>query len=445
MKFEIKDLGIVKEANLELKDLTIITGKNNSGKTYITETCYAILKDLDKFFKINILQSHFETFIKEQSVIFNINDYLEQINDNIDKIIHSFKKNRLHSTFASEQKHFLNTQLNLKLDKEKDYTLNNFKKIGLLGEYDIDVSNIGDKKIKIELNKPLINQQKIKKSKLLNATNHILTLFLEMNFFPSSKYLCAERSGILQFQMDIDGNRSQLINEIQNNEKIYVNEFLDRNTGKFPLVVSDSLDSVREIRNRGIKEPFSIRKNVKENIEKIIGGQFEVIDKKILFNPNIESDLKLNLSETSSSVCSLIELNYDLLKTPGTNFLLFIDEPEMNLHPINQREIARLIVLLINQGYKIIISTHSDIIIREINTMILLNNPTKKNIRKEEGYSEFETLNVKKLNCYTTEQNNDLTYSLKQIPVSQEEGISVESFDKTIEEINRIQDRLLWE
>ena len=34
MKFRFKNLGPIKEADLELGDLTIIAGRNNTGKTY---------------------------------------------------------------------------------------------------------------------------------------------------------------------------------------------------------------------------------------------------------------------------------------------------------------------------------------------------------------------------------------------------------------------------
>ncbi|MGK7956413.1 MAG: AAA family ATPase, partial [Crocosphaera sp.] len=33
MKFEISNLGYIKQAEIELADLTIICGKNNTGKT----------------------------------------------------------------------------------------------------------------------------------------------------------------------------------------------------------------------------------------------------------------------------------------------------------------------------------------------------------------------------------------------------------------------------
>ena len=44
-RFSFKDLGPVREATLELGDLTIITGRNNTGKTYMVYTLYGFLRD----------------------------------------------------------------------------------------------------------------------------------------------------------------------------------------------------------------------------------------------------------------------------------------------------------------------------------------------------------------------------------------------------------------
>ena len=53
MKFGIKNLGPIKEANIELGDLTIICGKNNCGKTYLTYTLYAFLHEIKRNFIIH--------------------------------------------------------------------------------------------------------------------------------------------------------------------------------------------------------------------------------------------------------------------------------------------------------------------------------------------------------------------------------------------------------
>ena len=42
--FRFKNVGPVKDAEVELGDLTIIAGRNNTGKTYIVYTLYGFLK-----------------------------------------------------------------------------------------------------------------------------------------------------------------------------------------------------------------------------------------------------------------------------------------------------------------------------------------------------------------------------------------------------------------
>ena len=44
MKFRFKNLGPIKEADLELGDLTVIAGRNNTGKTYLAYALYGFLK-----------------------------------------------------------------------------------------------------------------------------------------------------------------------------------------------------------------------------------------------------------------------------------------------------------------------------------------------------------------------------------------------------------------
>ena len=44
VRFRFKNIGPVREAELELGDLTVVAGRNNTGKTYIAYTLYGFLK-----------------------------------------------------------------------------------------------------------------------------------------------------------------------------------------------------------------------------------------------------------------------------------------------------------------------------------------------------------------------------------------------------------------
>ena len=46
LKATFKNLGPIKNAEIELNDLTIVAGKNNSGKTYISYAIYGFLNIL---------------------------------------------------------------------------------------------------------------------------------------------------------------------------------------------------------------------------------------------------------------------------------------------------------------------------------------------------------------------------------------------------------------
>ncbi|MCB1194076.1 MAG: AAA family ATPase [Leptospiraceae bacterium] len=55
MKFKIRNLGIIGKAEIDLsKDLILLCGQNNTGKTFITYAIYGLLKS----FKIEIMSCH---------------------------------------------------------------------------------------------------------------------------------------------------------------------------------------------------------------------------------------------------------------------------------------------------------------------------------------------------------------------------------------------------
>jgi len=91
--------------------------------------------------------------------------------------------------------------------------------------------------------------------------------------------------------------------------------------------------------------------------------------------------------------------HFDSLK----NKFLVIEEPEAHFHPKAQIEIERLLVMFINMGAKVLVTTHSDYILNEINNCIKLNQldknkqdeeKIKKNILELKN-KQKETIDVK--------------------------------------------------
>ena len=86
-----------------------------------------------------------------------------------------------------------------------------------------------------------------------------------------------------------------------------------------------------------------------------------------------------------------------------------VDEPELNLHPENQCRLARLFARLVNLGIKVFVTTHSDYIVKELNTLIMLNQdqPYLKQIAKDRGYQTEELMDAEKVRVYIAEKEFD--------------------------------------
>ena len=161
------------------------------------------------------------------------------------------------------------------------------------------------------------------------------------------------------------------------------------------------------------------------------------------------------MDESSSAVRSLLDIGFYLRHVAKPGDLLMIDEPELNLHPENQRRVARLFSRLVNLGIKVFITTHSDYIIKELNTLIMLNQdkPYLKKIAEKEGYKQDELLSVDKIRVYIAEEKllklddaKRRRKGLTLVPanIDTELGIEARSFDKTIDNMNRIQEEIVW-
>ena len=146
------------------------------------------------------------------------------------------------------------------------------------------------------------------------------------------------------------------------------------------------------------------------------------------------------VQRASSSVRSLLMLNYYILHRAQRDDILMIDEPELNLHPKNQILIARLLALLVNAGIKVFITTHSDYIARELSNCIMLNNLSNKQIQelKKQGYSKEYQLESKKVKAYLAE-NIKGKNTLRAVKITQEQGIFMETFDEPIDSQNENQ------
>ena len=93
------------------------------------------------------------------------------------------------------------------------------------------------------------------------------------------------------------------------------------------------------------------------------------------------SDGIFAINQTSSMVSELAPLILFLkyLVRPGD--LLILEEPESHLHPAAQRQLARGIVRLVNAGVKVLITTHSETFVSQINHLLRISYASNRWLR----------------------------------------------------------------
>ena len=193
-----------------------------------------------------------------------------------------------------------------------------------------------------------------------------------------------------------------------------------------------------------------------KRFESIVGGTYATNKDGITYFQPSGTKLKLGLGEVSSSVRSLLIVWYWIKYSAKKGDMLMLDEPELNLHPANQRRLARFIVALVNHGIKIFLTTHSDYIVREFNTLIMLNQDSEKLKAIREKLTDYvadDKLNPNRVSLYMARDENILrngskrkkkTKTLIKAEISPTLGIEARSFDETIDEMNAVQEAIYY-
>ena len=110
-----------------------------------------------------------------------------------------------------------------------------------------------------------------------------------------------------------------------------------------------------------------------------------------------------------------------------------IDEPELNIHPGKQRLIARLLSRLVNAGINVVISTHSDYVIREFNSLIMLHHESGGPLRRRLRVREDEVLDPDMVGAYLFAD-----HTITPFEITREAGIHATTFDEVITNMNTI-------
>ncbi len=458
MKIKVKNLGVLKQAEFELGDFTIICGANNTGKTYATYALFGFLFRWRRIFFIKINDNEIDQLLAEGVTKINIKNYAEQAQKTIHDGCAIYSK-ELPTIFATAKDRFKETDFKVVLKIKDSYLKREFS--GTISSSQTQIFSIKTSEDNTELIVTLLAKKedvKIPNSVIEDIISDALKDIIFSKSFPKSFIASAERTGAAIFRKELDFARKRLLEEIgQSNKNIDLMELLLKEYKDYALPIKENVDFIRQLETIAKKSSFLAENHpeILDYFADIIGGKYTVTSNDELYYEPKGKRIKLTMDESSSAVRSLLDLGFYLRHEAQPGDLLMIDEPELNLHPENQRRVARLLARLVNLGIKVFITTHSDYIIKELNTLIMLNHdkPHLKRIAEVEGYQQNELLNADQIKVYIAEEAPVLLdgktrktkcQTLTPANIDPFMGIDARSFDKTIDTMNRIQRAIVW-
>ena len=463
VKYRFRNIGPVKDATLELGDLTVIAGRNNTGKTYIVYSLYGFLKMCRRFSETRMgrrleadlfsrkqtqaqfpgIESITEDVIREGRAEFPLDG--ETLHRQRRTLIHSvaraFSTTGLPGVFSSQPSKFEGSSVEV----EPKGRIR-----GDLSSARTDFSEGGSLSIEYDGNNVVIAIDNIKDRRLArlryDIARHYFQFLLD-GYFPEPFILSAERFGISLFYRELDFTKNQLVDLLQKlgedkgRERVSPFFLIDKATSRYALPTKDNIDYTRSIADlRGARSEiyenklFDSIKNMMEGYYSSSGDDIQFISKA----RDRKRRFKIPLHLASSSVRGLSDLYFFLRHVAKRNHLLIIDEPESHLDTVNQILLARLLAKFVNAGLKVLITTHSDYLIKEINNLVMLSQSFKGKdaIIRKLKYGADDFLEPDSIRAYVAEGNG-----LSRCEVDGF-GVDMPVFDKTIDEINRAANEL---
>ena len=256
----------------------------------------------------------------------------------------------------------------------------------------------------------------------------------------------AERNGLHLFFRELRTRRTHLLHRASREGTDFPKLLRDVIHSRYALPIADYIDWLNNLPERQKLKREGFHDHALRLGRKLVGGTYRVglPGGSIRFRPyrskrNGKGTDLMGSHMASSMVKSLFGLWFYLENQASRGSTLMIDEPELNIHPENQREIARLLARLVNAGLNIVISTHSDYIVRELNSLIMLSQEQGEKLRKRHKYDRDEILKPEQVGAYLYDDQ-----TIKPFEITPEDGIYATTFDEVISDINTTNDDIYY-
>ena len=358
MRLSLENIGIIETANVEINGLTLIAGNNDSGKSTIGKIAYALTKAFEDF------EKNYEKEKAKKIYMYSRDFYI------------LLRKNIELSNYP---------QLFQLMGDFRHYSRINDKKlfetVESIMEFldDIYVNEEAKENISESFNRinSIVQEKDSRQSKIIKSIKKIFK-----SEFSSQITNVFENEG----RIEVYEGENKIIDIIIKDDKITMEKtnIIDE---IFPFDTSVFIETPFALTYKGeiklstiyhaddllykLMKPDLKKDETKLNISEIVGGEicFDEENDQFLFKKNVgNKKVQLQISNSASGIKSLGILQ--ILEKAGEfnkNLLLVIDEPEVHLHPDWQVEYAKILIKLVENGVKVLVTSHSPYLIEAIN------------------------------------------------------------------------------
>ena len=448
MKIKVENLAKIKQAEVEVKNLTLFIGQNSTNKSYMAHVIYELLSFINLYkdnkriddFSSSIIINNFK---KSEFILKNIisKKYVKETSTEYTHIIFEMKDINANSILINNVYEDILKNIIKKINTSFHTSIDILQSLFL----SLDLSTLFyNEHFEIRIYKQIeeIDEQLILFWFLDDIINIIMQQFKQqLSDYYDIQYFPASRSG---FMLAFDEIVSGLIRDKYKGQT---------SSAKLTKPTIDFITNYSDIRTRKFdiqdiwKVGFNLNTNNDELQEKLISFlQNNIIKASIKEDKSnedyssyyleIENNTKLDLHLASSSILEImpfvifIQNNTNIKKT-----FFVIEEPEAHLHPKAQIQMARFIVMLSNTGAKVLVTTHSDYILGEINNCI----------KKYELNEDEISISKDNVSAYLFKNKENET-EVKELHIDKL-GISNENFDEALDELldesGRLTDKIL--
>jgi len=382
MELQLKNIGMIKEANVKIDGLTVIAGENDTGKSTVGKVIFCIIKatsrykedfNESKIFKIeeklerlffyvrrniNIIDEVTEEYYEELKNILSIDYYIANNHNPIEYL------DSLHNRLFP---------LNTVIEKYDNNAVKHTEKI--LNELAFIINTPEDKNKSIE-----------------NALTKVFRSEFDSNILSFGEdigFIKLVENTLTLLELKIENNKIEIIGDcepIEFNEITFIETPLILNNHDMLIRSQTGLDTTkRSSRRLGIpyttlhtKDLFDklksnefifideLEMNLKLDIGKIIKGEivYDIDERDFIY---IKDNNKIPIKNTATGIKAfgIIQLLIDTGFISKSSVLV-LDEPEIHIHPKWQLKYAQLISILVKNEVPIIVTTHSPYMIEAL-------------------------------------------------------------------------------